>query len=394
MINQCLHIPAESRQVPLLWMMIYGLPLLVGMHGYVICILIYFKLACCEQSLDAKDEFWLEARLVEVNWKLNCLTTGGCAEPRFRLTKTNLITNEKISISWRVTDDLVEKDSRPFVSHWKSGDPEKVLVDCEIGGIDPLYSFPRICDASSSVRIYGGPKLSVPSESLSVTSLSSASSYSNTGNVRYKAEKPNSEKAVVKLKGKCFNATVEVQKHMERCPWCPDFNNAALIEHVYAPDPSDEYAQKFGASKERLFQISLIILSCIAGFSTIAFAFLLFHYLRQKRSLMMMYHHGKTNFCHKDQYKPIQSDIYPGTQKPASTDARYETPWDQKYRPLPCWIGNRPEMTMITPSEARPFAISTLPHRTQQTTIVGQRHRLSANSSLNDQHDDSGLESV
>lgn len=48
----------------------------------------------------------------------------------------------------------------------------------------------------------------------------------------FETENLNSGKAFVKLKGKCFNSTVEVQKHMERCPWCPDFNNAALIEHV------------------------------------------------------------------------------------------------------------------------------------------------------------------
>ena len=29
---------------------------------------------------------------------------------------------------------------------------------------------------------------------------------------------------IVEVRGKCFNATLAVQKHVQRCPWCPDPN--------------------------------------------------------------------------------------------------------------------------------------------------------------------------
>lgn len=29
---------------------------------------------------------------------------------------------------------------------------------------------------------------------------------------------------IVELRGKCFNATLAVRKHLTRCPWCPDPN--------------------------------------------------------------------------------------------------------------------------------------------------------------------------
>lgn len=29
---------------------------------------------------------------------------------------------------------------------------------------------------------------------------------------------------IVELRGKCFNATLAVRKHLIRCPWCPDPN--------------------------------------------------------------------------------------------------------------------------------------------------------------------------
>lgn len=38
------------------------------------------------------------------------------------------------------------------------------------------------------------------------------------------------EKAIAELRGKCFNATIAVQKHTIRCPWCPDPSSLAIVE--------------------------------------------------------------------------------------------------------------------------------------------------------------------
>lgn len=57
---------------------------------------------------DHPDSFWLTAELLSVEWRKGCLTTAGCAEPRFQITEVNSANNEAISISWPVTLKLVE----------------------------------------------------------------------------------------------------------------------------------------------------------------------------------------------------------------------------------------------------------------------------------------------
>ncbi len=53
-------------------------------------------------------KFWLSVELQSITWKLGCLNTGGCAEPRLRLLKSNLVNGEKLSIDWPVTGDIVK----------------------------------------------------------------------------------------------------------------------------------------------------------------------------------------------------------------------------------------------------------------------------------------------
>jgi hypothetical protein len=53
-------------------------------------------------------KFWLSVELQTITWKLGCLNTGGCAEPRLRLLKSNMLNGEKLSIDWPVTGDVVK----------------------------------------------------------------------------------------------------------------------------------------------------------------------------------------------------------------------------------------------------------------------------------------------
>lgn len=64
--------------------------------------------ATATETTDTDESFWLTAELVSVEWRKGCLTTGGCAEPRFKLTETNIINNEQISISWSILNDFEE----------------------------------------------------------------------------------------------------------------------------------------------------------------------------------------------------------------------------------------------------------------------------------------------
>lgn len=54
----------------------------------------------------SEEMFWLTAELMNVEWRKGCLTTGGCADPRFKLTETNVASNEQVSISWSILDDF------------------------------------------------------------------------------------------------------------------------------------------------------------------------------------------------------------------------------------------------------------------------------------------------
>lgn len=57
---------------------------------------------------DHPDSYWLTVDLMSVEWRKGCLTTAGCAEPRFQVTELNMVNNEANSISWPVTLKLAE----------------------------------------------------------------------------------------------------------------------------------------------------------------------------------------------------------------------------------------------------------------------------------------------
>ncbi|VDN27167.1 unnamed protein product [Gongylonema pulchrum] len=57
---------------------------------------------------DHPDSYWLTVDLLSVDWRKGCLTTAGCAEPRFQITELNTVNNEANSISWPVTLKMAE----------------------------------------------------------------------------------------------------------------------------------------------------------------------------------------------------------------------------------------------------------------------------------------------
>lgn len=74
----------------------------------LICVLLLSKLSLTQLNSDKSEQFWIEAELLKVNWMRTCLTTGGCAEPRFRIVKSSITTKEQLTISWPVTQNLVQ----------------------------------------------------------------------------------------------------------------------------------------------------------------------------------------------------------------------------------------------------------------------------------------------
>uniref|UniRef100_A0A0K0D874 C2 domain-containing protein n=1 Tax=Angiostrongylus cantonensis TaxID=6313 RepID=A0A0K0D874_ANGCA len=108
--------------------------------------------------------------------------------------------------------------SRPFVSHWSAGKPEDVTLSCQVVGTDPTYGFPRICDQTPSIRVFQEQVTEAFGRIRRHQTTSAPLSEEELG------------KKLIEIRGKCFNATVAIQKHIERCPWCPDPSDVTLIE--------------------------------------------------------------------------------------------------------------------------------------------------------------------
>ncbi|VDM50002.1 unnamed protein product [Toxocara canis] len=60
---------------------------------------------CNASNQNPTAPFWLTAEVRTVEWRRMCLTTAGCADPRLTLVEWNLISNEKISSSWSITEN-------------------------------------------------------------------------------------------------------------------------------------------------------------------------------------------------------------------------------------------------------------------------------------------------
>lgn len=39
-------------------------------------------------------------------------------------------------------------------------------------------------------------------------------------------------KMIIELKGKCYNATIAIERYDTRCPWCSDHESINIIEQV------------------------------------------------------------------------------------------------------------------------------------------------------------------
>ncbi|CAJ0597490.1 unnamed protein product [Cylicocyclus nassatus] len=254
------------------------------------------------------ESFWMTAELLQVDWREGCLTTAGCFQPRFKVLEEMLPITEKISISWPISEHFVQDSSRSFVSHWAKGKPEDLTLSCQVVGIDPTYGFPRVCDQTATIRVF-------------------QERVAETGRNRRHQDMPTTAiseeelgKKLIEIRAKCFNATLAVQKHTERCPWCPDPSDVTLIEQRLPEDTSQSTAI-FSQLKrdEKLLHVCVLLLAGIAVLASLGFACVLVAFLRQKRT-----------HCHIYE-KPLHHPP-PSTWK-TDGHARYGIPWEQT-RPL------------------------------------------------------------
>ncbi|CAJ0597479.1 unnamed protein product [Cylicocyclus nassatus] len=257
------------------------------------------------------ESFWMTAELLRVDWREGCLTTAGCSQPRFKVLEDMLPITEKISISWSISEHFVQDASRSFVSHWAKGKPEDVMLTCQVVGTDPTYGFPRVCDQTATVRVFqeGVTEAFGRNRRHQDMATTTAETEEELG------------KKLIEIRAKCFNATLAIQKHTERCPWCPNPSDVTLIEQTLPEDISAESNSIFSQLKgdEKLLHVCVLLLAGIAVLASVGLACVLVAFLRQKRIHRHIYE--------KPRHHPSLSSW--------KTDghARYDMPWEQT-RPL------------------------------------------------------------
>ncbi|CAJ0597576.1 unnamed protein product [Cylicocyclus nassatus] len=276
------------------------------------------------------DSFWMTADLLRVDWSEGCLTTAGCSHPRFEIIGDLLLLTEEISISWPISEHFVQDTSRSFVSHWAKGKPEDLKLRCQVVGTDPLYGFPRVCDHTASVRAFpdGDGILERRRRQAMVTTT----------------PLPEEElgKRLIEIRARCFNATVAVEKHTERCPWCPDPLDVTLIEHRLPGDPSSAFSTSIFSrlkSDDKILQASLLTLAAVSILTSMSFACALVALLRQKRS------HRQITV--KSRCQPYSAP----NCKISEEENRYDMPWEQTL-PLTYCVSSSSKSTTTSPLDS------------------------------------------
>ncbi|CAG9530225.1 unnamed protein product [Cercopithifilaria johnstoni] len=344
--------------------------------------------------MEQNINYWIELELQSVYWKPTCLTTGGCANPRFRISKSNKFNAEIISISWSITENFLERHSRKFVTHWMHGKPDEITLQCEVIGMDPLYGFSRTCDTTQNIEIFN--------ENDNIEEVNSYSKLTSED------ESPIDErhgKLIVEIRAKCFNASFAARKYTKHCPWCLADDDMTLIESAPEYESTDEggtakmgFIEKFAQFflSQQTLLIFLLGLSLISLLGLICLLLVIskqrhFISLLQKRS---QHTNHLNSYLYSEQLaKPVKS-----------ADDRYDVPWDQKCILQRFWSKENSiidsDNTLIDSKLLNRTSIpvlkslSYIPRKTMITgTISTMSKRLSPNSSLYEHHD-SGLESV
>uniref|UniRef100_A0A915Q1Y7 C2 domain-containing protein n=1 Tax=Setaria digitata TaxID=48799 RepID=A0A915Q1Y7_9BILA len=348
-------------------------------------------------SVENSINYWIELELQAVHWKPTCLTTGGCANPRFRISKSNKFNAETISVSWSITENFVERHSRKFITHWMNGKPHEITLQCDVIGMDPLYGFSRTCDTTQNIEIFKEKE-----EIEDYPMLASEDRLSLNEQLG---------KLIVEIRAKCFNASFAVQKYMKLCPWCSEQDGMTLIESApeYESDEQDatnkmDPIEKFihyftGEQPLLLFLLSLSLISLLGLICSLLIIRKQRHFISMLQKPPQILH--PTNHLNSNTYLYSEQ-----LTKPAeNSDDRYDIPWDQKCILQRFWINEKSNTpsgyaavdSKILNRTSTP-TLRSLPYFSRRATITGtistMSKHFSPNSSLYEHHEDSGLDSV
>uniref|UniRef100_A0A7E4VBM1 Si:dkey-194e6.1 n=1 Tax=Panagrellus redivivus TaxID=6233 RepID=A0A7E4VBM1_PANRE len=159
----------------------------LNMSIFKLIVLLLIVIIQCEAS-----NFWIVTQVTDIETNTDCLANS-CftTELFFRISHSISRLNESSESEWSANSaDAV----RQFTSVWTDGLPEDVQVQLSVINYDPSFGFPRVCDATSKVVFYRVPQMP---------------GFESSENTR-----------TFRLQGRCFNATLLLQKHIEACPWC------------------------------------------------------------------------------------------------------------------------------------------------------------------------------
>ncbi|CAJ0597460.1 unnamed protein product [Cylicocyclus nassatus] len=314
------------------------------------------------------ESFWITAELLRVDWKEGCLTTAGCSQPRFKVLEDMLSISERISISWPVSEHFVQEASRPFVSYWENGNPQDVTLSCQVVGSDPTYGFPRVCDQTPSIRVF---------QDEVVKALGRNRRHQDLTTIAIPEEELG--KRLIEVRAKCFNATIAVEKHTERCPWCPDLSHALFEQELPedAPAPALSTSILAQLQEDEILRVSVLVLAVIAVAASLGFACALVAFLQQKST----YRHISV----KPRYRPFS----PSTCKAAEDENRYDMPWGYT-RPFTHWPCSSSKSEATTTSPLDSTSSIAAPYSFRSGFTIPQTHlyqHISPNSSIGPVHD-------
>jgi len=212
----------------------------------------------------------------------------------------------------------------------------------------------------------------------------------------------SSQRTLLEIRGRCFNASLSIAKYDKNCPWCKE----AVIETKIIPtddSTSSDFLHQFKKS-DHLLQIGLVGLALIAVISTTAFASLFVVVCSKRHRNFRQPSSSSNSTCTSHEYHervPTSSNLVVKAcriSNGSDDNSKYETPWDQKFRPLPYWLKSD---ILHCPGGVRPKSPDTVSfhgtntsERTVTTTMERSPH-VSPNSSIDGgRHNDSGLEIV
>ncbi|VDK89427.1 unnamed protein product [Litomosoides sigmodontis] len=199
-----------------------------------------------------------------------------------------------------------------------------------------------------------------------------------------KVQHSSAGKVVMHLKGKCFNASLAMQKY-DRCPTCTEHHSIAVVEQYSDPEMSSDFLHRLSGNRQFLYVV--IILSAFTVILTTGFACLLIAFLQQKHQLSVS--------TSKHSLNPERSNVARLLRACDDDDSRYDLPLEQAQLPATMHQRSVSHRNFNTKNEFTPISHSlTAPIADLLALARSDCRKTSPTSSFGTELHDSGLGSV